>query len=152
MHVHSRDCRNINIQQSLGVHVQWLTESSDGSIWHACVHKPSYWVQEMVNVVAVQNIGWPPFNAIRIFLISTLQKGYGNNKAQKGFTWMWPGMEGCNYVEKLVSLGLFSLKRRQLRGDLIEVYKIVRGIDKINGQSLFSKAGESRDTGLRWES
>lgn len=52
-------------------------------------------------------------------------------------------------MEKLVSLGLFSLKRRQLRGDLIVVYKIVRGIDKINGQSLFPKAGESRDTGLR---
>ena len=37
-------------------------------------------------------------------------------------------------------LGLFSLKRRRLRGKLREVYKIMRGIDKVNSWKIFPRA------------
>eukprot|EP00061_Rhincodon_typus_P010461 g34775.t1 len=41
-------------------------------------------------------------------------------------------MEGLSYKARLDRLGLFSLERRRLRGDLIEVYKIMRGIPRDN--------------------
>ena len=50
---------------------------------------------------------------------------------QKRFTRMLPGFDGLSYKERLDRLGLFSLECRRLRGDLIEVYKIMRGIDQL---------------------
>jgi len=49
-------------------------------------------------------------------------------RVQKRFTRMLPGMEGISYEEKLEKVCLFSLERQRLRGDLIEVYKIMRGM------------------------
>ena len=46
-------------------------------------------------------------------------------------------MEDISYEEGLEKLGLFSLERRRLRGDLIEVYKIMRGMDRVGSQKLF---------------
>ena len=50
-------------------------------------------------------------------------------RVQKRFTRMLPGLDGLK--ERLDRLGLFSLERRRLRGDLIEVFKIMRGIDQL---------------------
>ena len=55
------------------------------------------------------------------------------------------------YEERLDRLGLFSLERRRLRGDLIEVYKIMRGIDQLDSQYLFPKVGESKTRGHRFK-
>ena len=41
---------------------------------------------------------------------------------------MLPGLDGLSYKERLDRLGLFSL---ELRDDIIEVYKIMRGIKGI---------------------
>eukprot|EP00061_Rhincodon_typus_P010496 g34836.t1 len=59
--------------------------------------------------------------------------------AQKRFNRMLLGMEGLNYKERLDRLRLYSLEHRRLRGDLIELYKIMRGIDKVNSKGLFPK-------------
>ena len=56
-----------------------------------------------------------------------------------------------SYEERLDRLGLFSLERRRLRGDLIEVYKIMRGIDRLDNQHLFPKVGESKTRGHRFK-
>ena len=58
-------------------------------------------------------------------------------RAQKRFSRMLPGMEGISYEERLEKCGLFSLERRRLRGDLIEVYKIMRGMDRVDSQNFF---------------
>eukprot|EP00061_Rhincodon_typus_P006193 g26565.t1 len=50
---------------------------------------------------------------------------------------MLPGIEGMSYTVRLEKLGLFSLERRRLRGNLTEIYEIMRCIDRVDGQSLF---------------
>eukprot|EP00061_Rhincodon_typus_P011119 g35907.t1 len=55
-------------------------------------------------------------------------------RVQKRFIKRLPGMEGLNYRERLDRLGPLSLECRRLRGDLIEAYKIMRGMDKVNGR------------------
>ena len=49
-------------------------------------------------------------------------------------------MEGLSYEERLGKLGLFSLERQRMRGDLIEVYKIMKGIEKVNSGKLFPRS------------
>eukprot|EP00061_Rhincodon_typus_P013487 g39888.t1 len=51
-------------------------------------------------------------------------------RVQKRFTRMVLGMEGLSCKERLDRMGLFSLECRRLRGDLIEVYKIMRCMDR----------------------
>jgi len=72
-------------------------------------------------------------------------------RLQKRFTRMLPGLDGLSYKERLVRLGLFSLESRRFRGELIEVYKIMRGIDKVDSQHLFPKVGESETRGHRFK-
>eukprot|EP00061_Rhincodon_typus_P013127 g39305.t1 len=52
------------------------------------------------------------------------------DRVQKRFTNMLSGLEGLYYREKLNWLGLFSLELQRLRGDLIELYKIMRSRDR----------------------
>ena len=70
---------------------------------------------------------------------------------KKRFTRMLPGLDGLSYKERLDRLGLLSLERRRLRGDLIEVYKIMRGIDQLDSQHLFQMIGESKTRGHRFK-
>ena len=72
-------------------------------------------------------------------------------RVQKRFTRMLPGLDGLSYKESLDRLGLFSLERRGLRGDLIEVYKVKRGTDQLHSQYLFPKVGESKTRGNRFK-
>eukprot|EP00061_Rhincodon_typus_P008536 g31235.t1 len=51
-------------------------------------------------------------------------------------------MKGLSYKERLDMLGLWSLGHRRLRCHLIEVYKILRGIDKMNDRCLFPRVGD----------
>ena len=72
-------------------------------------------------------------------------------RVQKRFTRMLPGMEGISYDERLEKLGLFSPERRRLKGDLIEVYKIMRGMDRVDSQKLFSRVEDSITRGHRFK-
>jgi len=60
-------------------------------------------------------------------------------------------LDGLSYKERLNRLGLFSLERRRFRGDLIEVYKMMRGIDKVDSQHPFPKVGKSKTRGHRFK-
>jgi len=54
-------------------------------------------------------------------------------------------MESGSYEERLRVLGLFSLEQTRMRGDLIEVYKMIRGIDRQS--ETFSPGGTNHYKG-----
>ena len=56
---------------------------------------------------------------------------------QRRATRMSPSLKGLTYSQRLEALNLTTLETRRLRGDLIQVYKIVKGFDDINSSKFF---------------
>ena len=63
-------------------------------------------------------------------------------KVQKSMVNLIPGLQGTTYLEKLSELKLDTLEERRVRQDLILVYRIVTGKDKVNPHSIFEFYGE----------
>ena len=66
---------------------------------------------------------------------------------QRRFTRLIPEMRELAYEERLSRLGLYSLEFRRLRGDLIEVYKIMKRLDRVEAARFFPLTMETRTRG-----
>lgn len=72
-------------------------------------------------------------------------------KVQRRATKLIPGIKDESYEKRLKILNLFSLRKRRLRGDLIEVFKYVKGINKVNYVGFLRPSVVSRTRGHKWK-
>ena len=66
-------------------------------------------------------------------------------KVQRRATKMIYGLNDLTYEQRIRRLGIKTLETRKIRGDLIEVFKIIKGFDKVDYLKFFHLS----TTGLR---
>jgi len=73
-------------------------------------------------------------------------------RIQHRFTRMFPELKFLPYEERLVKLGLWTLEERRNRADLIEVFKLVKGLIVNNPLDIFfEKSTNSHLRGHSWK-
>ena len=68
-------------------------------------------------------------------------------RIQRRSTKMIPELRDLSYEERLKECGLTILETRRLRGDQIEVFKILNGYENIDRNMFFSLKKDSRTRG-----
>ena len=68
-------------------------------------------------------------------------------RVQRRATKLIEGYRNINYYDRLASTGLICMEKRRVRGDLIEVFKILKGIDKLDFSKFFVLQKSNRTRG-----
>jgi hypothetical protein len=72
-------------------------------------------------------------------------------RVQKRATKMVSECRGKNYESRLRSLNLISIEKRQTRGDLIQVFKLIKGFDNVDYSNFFQLTSNSRTRGHKFK-
>ena len=71
-------------------------------------------------------------------------------RVQARATKLIPSIRHISYERRLTRLNLYSLEKRRLRGQLIETFKILKGIDNVDYQKLFTlSSNQTRSNGWK---
>ena len=62
-------------------------------------------------------------------------------------TKMVPGLQDKSYQDRLKELGLITLMQRRVRGDMIELYRLLHGFDKVDCRKFVKLCPEGRTRG-----
>ena len=65
-------------------------------------------------------------------------------KVQRRAIRMMSDVKGETYERKLKDAGLMLLKERRIRGDMIETFKTIKGMNKVEKDEWFKMVGEDR--------
>ena len=71
-------------------------------------------------------------------------------KVQARATKLIPSIRHISYERRLTKLNLYSLEKRRIRGQLIEVFKILKGIENIDYRNIFTlSSNQTRSNGWK---
>ena len=68
-------------------------------------------------------------------------------RVQHRFTRMVPGLGDLEYGERLGVLGLLTLEERRNRSDMVEMYRVLKGLSAIPAETFFELNGNGRTRG-----
>jgi len=72
-------------------------------------------------------------------------------RVQHRFTRMFDDLKELPYEDRLRKLGLWSLEERRNRADLIEIYKMIKGLSTVPWSRFFSRSENSVTRGHNWK-
>ena len=83
---------------------------------------------------------------------SLSQKSYrGNRKGSKKSDKLIEGYHNMSYEDRLKNTGLILVRKQRVRGDLIQVFKILKGFDKIDYRLFFELVRGGKTRGHNFE-